>query len=147
MDDKVIARLNEFYNLETFQVSFYNTQYNLAIDEYDKKAFKKLIQIEQGHADFFAKLLQESGESFETIGTLFDFAGSLVGKTSEVTGQRNYYKLGAMLENKAIQHYQKFIKECSEKKYIQLKNTLMEYLLDEEFHMLWLQDQAKNNSN
>lgn len=30
MDDKTITRLNEFYNLETFQVSFYSTQYNLA---------------------------------------------------------------------------------------------------------------------
>lgn len=82
MDNNFIFSLKEFYTLETFQVAFYNAQANSATDEYYKIAFEKMVQIEQGHADYFAeKLIQANEEVPSVVGTVFQIAGSLVGET------------------------------------------------------------------
>lgn len=146
MDNKLIFRLKEFYTLETFQVAFYKAQVDSATDEYYGKAFEKLVRIEQGHTDFFANLIEKAGADIPSfVGSLVQLAGSFVGETVESAGQHDTCKLGVKLENKAMEHYRIFIKETKEKQYIIIRNTLMEYLLDEEFHTLWLRDYMNNH--
>ncbi len=141
MDNKLIFRLKEFYTLETLQVAFYKAQVASATDEYYGRAFQKLVQIEQGHVDFFANKLEQAKIDPPTIvGSLFQLAGSIIGEAAESTGQHNTCKLGAALENKATELYQTFITESKTNNYSILQDTLMENLLDEEFHALWLRD-------
>lgn len=148
MDNKLIFRLKEFYTLETFQVAFYNAQANSATDEYYKIAFEKMVQIEQGHADYFANIIDRANEEVPSVvGSVFQLAGSFVGETVESIGQHSTCKLGVALENKAMEAYRKFINEAKEKEYLVIKNTLMEYLLDEEFHTFWLRDYMNKHPN
>ncbi|TGE33703.1 ferritin-like domain-containing protein [Desulfosporosinus sp. Sb-LF] len=141
MDDKLIFRLKEFYTLETFQVAFYETQVSASTDEYYNKAFEKMVQIERGHADFFAQVLEKAQIEVPTfVGSIFKLAGNFVGEMVGSTGPDNTCKLGVALENKAIETYRTFIMESKSKHYTELRTTLMEYLLDEEFHTLWLSD-------
>ncbi|WP_308899394.1 demethoxyubiquinone hydroxylase family protein [Candidatus Desulfosporosinus nitrosoreducens] len=141
MDNKLIARFKEFYTLETFQVAFYKAQANSATDEYYRRAFEKLVQIEQGHADYFANEIGNANEEVPSLtGSFFQLAGNLLGESVEPLGRHNTCKLGAALENEAIKKYRMFIKECKTKNYLIFKYTLMDYLLDEEFHTLWLKD-------
>lgn len=147
LDDKLIFRLKEFYTLETFQVAFYEAQISTSTDEYYCKAFEKMVQIEGGHANFFAQVLDKAQIELPTItGSLFELAGGFVGEMVGSTGQHNTCKLGIALENKAMKAYRTFITESKNKHYSELRDTLMEYLLDEEFHMLWLRDYMTHHS-
>lgn len=148
MDDKLIFRLKEFYTLETFQVAFYESQVSTSTNEYYTKAFEKMVQIESGHADFFAQVLDKANIEPPTIvGSIFEFAGGFVGDMIGSTGPNKTCKLGVALESKAIETYRTFITESKDKHYSELRNTLMDYLLDEEFHTLWLKDYIKNHPN
>ena len=141
MDNKLIFRLKEFYTLETFQVAFYESQVSTSTNEYYNKAFEKMVQIESGHADFFAQILDKANiEVPKIVGSVFEFAGGFLGDMVGSTGSTNTCKLGVALENKAIEAYRTFITESKDKHYSELRNTLMDYLLDEEFHTLWLKD-------
>lgn len=141
MDNKLVFRLKQFYILETFQVSFYKAQVASASDEYYGQAFAKLVQVEQGHADFFAgKITQAKADIPTFVGSMFELAGNFVGESVESLGQHNTCKLGVALENKAMAEYRTFIAESKSNHYAILRETLMEYLLDEEFHTLWLRD-------
>jgi len=148
MDNQLISRLKEFYILETFQVAFYKAQADSATDEYYKKAFEKMVKIEQGHADYFAdKIIQANEKVPALVGSVFQMAGNLVGETVESIGRSSSCKLGVALENKAIEMYRAFIRESSLKNQAILKDTLFEYLLDEEFHTYWLRDYANKHPN
>lgn len=148
MDDKLISRLKEFYTLETFQVAFYKAQADSAANEYYGKAFQKLVNIEQGHADYYANLIERAGEVVPSFaGSVFKLAGDFIGESVEQIGQHDTFTLGVKFENKAIKKYRTFIKESKDKNYIEIRNTLMEFLLDEEFHALWLQEYAKHHPN
>ena len=148
MDNKLIFRFKEFYTLETFQVAFYNAQANSATDEYYKKAFEKMVQIEQGHADYFANIIDKAKKEVPSlVGSAFQIAGGIVGETVESIGRHSMCKLGVTLENEAMKMYREFIKESKEKKYEIIKDTLYEYLLDEEFHKYWLRDYINKHPN
>jgi len=141
MDEKFVSRLKEFYKLETFQVAFYEAQVSTSTDEYYSKAFEKMVQIESVHADFFAQILDKAKIQIPTfVGSLFELAGSFVGEVAESIGPKHTCKLGVALENKAITTYQSFITECKDNNYFKIRDTLMEYRLEEEFHTLWLKD-------
>lgn len=144
MDKRLIYRLKEFYTLETFQVAYYQAQVDASTDEYYTKVFEKLVKIEQGHIDYFANKIELANETVPVlVGSIFDLAGSILGETAEAMGQMNTCKYGAALEKKAMQEYQTFIQECKENNYFTLNNDLMEYLLDEHFHALWLADYSE----
>jgi demethoxyubiquinone hydroxylase (CLK1/Coq7/Cat5 family) len=148
LDKKLILRLKEFYILETFQVAFYKAQVSSATDEYYGKAFQKMVDMEQGHADYFEVLLNKAGESTpSTVGSMSKLAGGFVGESVEVNGQHDTCTLGVKLENKAINAYKTFIDECKQKEYTVIRDNLMEFLLDEEFHALWLEDYSKSHPN
>ncbi|HZK24948.1 MAG TPA: demethoxyubiquinone hydroxylase family protein [Oscillospiraceae bacterium] len=137
--DELLARLKEFYLLEKFQVQYYQAQLSAANDAYFQCAFTKMVQIESGHADYFAKKLIEAKVELPQARTsLLQLAGRLLGESVELTGAKQTCKLGIALESKAIEMYQKFILEAWDEQ--KLRNTLMEYLLDEEFHTLWMKD-------
>lgn len=148
MDDKLIFRLKEFYTLETFQVAFYKAQVSTSTNEYYSKAFEKMVQIESGHVDFFAQMLDKANIEIPTIvGSIAEMTGGFIGETVESTGPNNTCKLGVALETKAIKTYHAFITESKNKHYSELRSTLMNFLLDEEFHTLWLKDYMKKHPN
>jgi len=148
MDDNYVFRLKEFYVLETFQVAYYHAQVESATNEYYAKAFEKMVKVEQGHVDYFANKINLANEKIPSItGSFFQLAGIFVGETVEVTGQHNTCKLGVALENKAVEMYQAFINECKDKQHVTITDSLMDYLLDEEFHAVWLTDYMNKHQN
>ncbi|HHX94939.1 MAG TPA: ferritin-like domain-containing protein [Clostridia bacterium] len=142
-ENKLAYKLKEFYILETFQVRYYQAQLSAPQDEYYRKAFEKMVKVESGHAHFFAQQLLERGLEIPHVAEpLFKFAGRLLGETVELTGPYNTCKLGVALEGKAMEMYREFImKAWGDEK---LRDTLMEYLIDEEFHTLWMEDYMRH---
>jgi bacterioferritin len=141
MKDKISFRLKEFFILEKFQVKYYESQLSTAGSEYYRKAFEKMMEIEQVHVDFFVQELSSRNLDVPAVtGTLADMAGNFLGESVELTGPSNACTLGAALENRAIEMYQSFIMEAKDNAY--LKDKLMEFCLEEEFHSLWLQNYA-----
>lgn len=148
MDKQLIFKLKEFYTLETFQVAFYDAQVNSATDQYYKRAFQKMVQMEQNHANFFSSIIERAGETLPSFfGSTFNLAGKFLGEGVETNGQHDTCTLGVKLEQKAMKMYQEFIDQCKQKKYVVIENMLMEFLLEEEFHTLWLNDYAKKHPN
>ena len=146
MDDKFISNLQAFYKLEKFQVAFYEAQISTSTDEYYRRAFEKMVQIENSHVDFFAQVLDKAQLEIPTFaGSIYELAGSFVGEMVESTGPNNTCKLGVALENKAIEAYRTLITESKQKNYSIIRDTLMENLLDEEFHALWLRNYMNNH--
>lgn len=145
MDEKLASHLKEFYTLETFQVAFYKEQMAAETDDYHIKAFEKLSNIEAGHVNYFAEILDKAQiELPGLIGSFFQMAGKFLGVTViSGAGIEANYKLGIALETKAAQDYRKFIEENRQKKYSEINNRLLENLLDEEFHLLWLRESLK----
>ena len=139
--DKLIDRLKEFYLLEKFQVQYYQAQLSAANDEYYQRAFAKMVQIESGHAAYFAKQLQAAGIELPKTVPLLEMAGRLLGEAVELTGPEQTCKLGIALESRAIEVYRRFAFEVWDDR--EMRRTLLEYLLDEEFHSLWLKDYLK----
>lgn len=138
-DKKIIDRIVAFYKLEEFQVAYYKAQVSSAEDYYYRKAFSKMVDIEGEHAKYFAKQLTQLGlEVPKVTGSLFTLAGTILGESVELTGSLNTCKLGVTLESHAITMYKTFIKESED--YPELNATLWEFLIDEEFHTLWMKD-------
>jgi demethoxyubiquinone hydroxylase (CLK1/Coq7/Cat5 family) len=139
---KLLDKLKEFYTLETFQVQYYKAQLSEAKNEYYRTAFERMVQIESGHADYFAGRLIAENEDVPVItGSVFKMAGRILGEAVELAGPASACKLGVALENKAIDKYREFIiKKWGDE---ELQSTLMQYLLDEECHMLWMKKHAE----
>jgi demethoxyubiquinone hydroxylase (CLK1/Coq7/Cat5 family) len=141
--NELAHKLKEFYLLETFQVTYYKAQLSEAKDEYYRKAFEKMVQIESGHADYFAQQLREQGiEPPQVTAPLFKIAGTLLGETVDLTGPYNTCRLGVALEHRAADTYRDFIMKAWVHE--NLRDTLMDYLLDEEFHTLWMEDYMRH---
>lgn len=139
----LIYKLREFYLLEVFQVRYYTSQLSASQDEYYRKAFEKMVKIERGHADYFAqRLLEEGVDPPQAVEPLFKVAGRLLGESVELAGPYNTCRLGVALENKAMEMYRDFIMKAWGDP--GLRNTLMEYHLDEEFHTLWMRDYMRH---
>ncbi|MGI6225279.1 MAG: ferritin-like domain-containing protein [Peptococcales bacterium] len=136
---KLLEKLEAFYKLEEFQVAYYKAQVSESQNEYYRRAFSKMVDIESNHAKYFAEQLTILDiEVPKLTGSLFTLAGSILGESVELTGSLNTLKLGIKLESKAIEMYKIFIEET--KDYPVIHNTLWDYLLEEEFHTLWMKD-------
>ena len=140
---KLAHRLKEFYILETFQVKYYSAQLSTSPDEYYRKAFDKMVSIESEHVDYFAqKLVEEGIELPQIVEPVFKMAGKLLGESVEFTGPFNTLRLGIKLESRAIEKYRYFIlKGWGDQG---LREKLMDHLLDEEYHTLWMQDYLRH---
>jgi len=128
--------------LEKFQIAFYQSQLSSTKDRFYYKAFRKIVYTEKKHAGFFAKKLAESDIQIPQVGgTLAELGGSIIGESVEITGPVNTCKIGVALENKTLSAYHKLIDDVREEP--GFRDKLLEFLLEEEFHALWLQDYAK----
>lgn len=144
MNSKFIDRLKEFYLLETFQVAYYRSQLSTLTGAYNIKAFDKIIAVEESHAQYFASIIEKAKLELPTVsGTLFEFAGEILGESAKRLSTNGGLKLGIKLEQKAAETYRDFIAEA--KTFPVIHDTLMEYLLDEEFHLLWLKDYVRTH--
>lgn len=142
MDEQIINRLKHIYELEKFQIAFYMSQLSSTEDKYYHKAFEKIVETEKKHAVFFAHKLAKADIPIPKVGgTLAEFAGSIVGESLELTGQANTCKMGVSLEKKSLLAYHNLIDELRGEP--EVRSKLMEFLLEEEFHTLWLQDYVK----
>ncbi len=142
MDEQIIHRLKHIYELEKFQIAFYISQLSSIEDKYYHKAFTKLVETERKHATFFAYKLAKADIPIPKVGgTLADIAGSIVGESLELTGPTNTCKMGVALEKKTLLAYHNLIDELRGEP--ETREKLMEFLLEEEFHALWLQDYGK----
>lgn len=140
--NKLAIKLKEFYLLERFQVEYYNAQLSTPENEYYKQAFAKMIQVENRHVEFFSCKIREQNMKVPIVtDSVFKLAGKLVGESVEFSGPQNTCRLGEALENKAIKMYQSFIIEVWID--LDLRNTLIEFLLDEEYHALWMNKYLK----
>jgi len=135
----LISKLLAFYRLEEFQVAYYQAQLSSSEGEYFRRAFSRMVDIENSHAQYFSRKLNQMGIPTPKItGSLFTLAGSILGESVELTGSLNACKLGVALEKHALKEYKKFIIEAVD--YPELYNTLWQFYLDEEFHTLWMED-------
>lgn len=142
MKEQIIHSLRHLYELEKFQISFYMSQLSSTENQYYHNAFTKIVQTEREHASFFARKLAQADIPIPQVGgTLAEIAGSLVGESAEIAGPVNTCKLGVVLENRTLGEYHKLIHAIKGDSV--LRDQLMEFVLDEEFHALWLQDYAK----
>ena len=67
-----------------------------------------MVQIESGHAAYFAKQLQAAGIELPKTVPLLEMAGRLLGEAVELTGPEQTCKLGIALESRAIEVYRRF---------------------------------------
>lgn len=144
MDSKGLSyKLKEFYLLEVLQVKYYTAMLSETQDEYYHRAFKKMVKTEKGHADYFARKMKAEGvDPPQVIEPLFKMAGRFLGEAAELTGPYNTCRLGVALESKASEMYRDFIvKGWGEQ---ELRDTLMDHLLDEEYHALWMRDYMRH---
>ena len=142
MEEQIIHRLKHLYELEKFQIAFYMSQLSSTEDKYYHKAFTKIVETERNHANFFAHKLAKADITIPKVGgTLADIAGSILGESLELTGPANTCKMGVALEKKALLAYHNLIDELREEP--EEREKLMGFLLEEEFHALWLQDYGK----
>lgn len=61
--EKLISKLNWFFNLELNQVDLYTSQSKHSHDPYVKIAFERIAYIEQQHVDNIADKIKELGGS------------------------------------------------------------------------------------
>ncbi|ATW24762.1 ferritin-like domain-containing protein [Candidatus Formimonas warabiya] len=140
----LILRLKEFYVLEMFQLTLYESQKADLQNEYIEHAYERIMELERHHLDFYKSKLEELGEEVPKLtGGLTTLAGRFLGGVVlDLTTAENHYKLGMAVENKAIEMYRALIMEAWE--YPDLCKRLWHNMIDEEFHLLWFKDNLKH---
>ncbi|NLI92730.1 MAG: ferritin-like domain-containing protein [Peptococcaceae bacterium] len=145
----MISQLKQIYELERFQINYYMSQLSTTEDTVLNKALIKIIETEKKHIDFFTQRFTEAGIDISKISTtIANLAGSIIGESVELTGPINICRIGVALEGKALNAYYDLI----ENNHVDsdLLEILIDFQLDKEFQMLWLQHYAghlKNNSS
>jgi bacterioferritin len=139
----LIFRLKEFYILEMYQLELYKSQIPSLENEYIRHAYERMVELEQHHVDFYAHIIAEHNEKVPVItGGLSSLAARFSGEAIDLTSAENRYKLGAAVENKAIEMYRAFIMEAWE--HPELVKKLWHNMIDEELHLLWFKDNQKH---
>jgi len=139
--DKLISRLNWFFNLELNQVDLYTSQSRASHDPYVRVAFERISYIEQQHVDNIADKIKELGGNPSKIGdVLAPILGSVAGTVLSVTGLSNVLKANILIEQKAMKDYKDLIHQLR-KTYgdIELVRLLQYNLFDEDLHTAWFQ--------
>jgi demethoxyubiquinone hydroxylase (CLK1/Coq7/Cat5 family) len=143
----LIFKLKEFYLLEMFQLTLYESQVESLQNEYILHAYQRIIELERHHVDFYKERLRKQGEDLPLIsGGLFALAGHFFGNTLDLTSAENRYKIGVALEAKAIEMYRVFLMETWEE-YPDICKRLWHNMIDEEFHLLWFKDNLKHTTS
>ncbi|MFZ5944764.1 MAG: demethoxyubiquinone hydroxylase family protein [Bacillota bacterium] len=138
-----ILRVKEFYLLELLQLKMYESQLHTLENDYVRHAYERMVELEQGHVDFFKNYLIENNSDIPSIpGSLMSLAGKFIGHSLDLTSADNRYKIGAAVESKAIEMYHAFILETWDDK--NFNRRLWHNMIDEEFHLLWFKDNQKS---
>ncbi|KJS87676.1 MAG: hypothetical protein JM58_03110 [Peptococcaceae bacterium BICA1-8] len=138
-----ILRVKEFYLLELLQLKMYESQLDSLENDYIRHAYERMVELEQGHVDFYKNYLIENNIDIPTIpGGLMALAGKFLGKSLDLTSADNRYKLGAAVETKAIEMYHAFILETWDDP--NFNRRLWHNMIDEELHLLWFKDNQKS---
>ncbi len=141
---KHILRIKEFYLLEMFQLTLYESQKGSLQNEYIEHVYERMIELERQHVDFYKGLLGQFDEEVPIFsGGLTSLAGHVLGGVAlDLTTAENRYKLGLAVETKAIEMYRVFIVEFAE--YPEIQKRAWHNMIDEEFHLLWYKDNLKH---
>ncbi len=142
MEEHTINSMKKLYELEKFQIAYYMSQLSSTKDPFYHLAFNRMAQTGREHADFFAHILARADIPLPKVGgTLAELAGSILGESLELAGPENTCKVGIILTKKTLTAYHELIHGVKDNK--KLSHKLLDLLLDQEFHALWLQDYAK----
>ena len=145
MNKQIIGQLKRIYELEKFQINYYISQISSTQNSILDKALSKIIQTDKEHTDFFVHIFTDKNIEIKIASTIADIAGSIVGESMELTGQANTCKIGVALEEKVLSAYYELIKENDLES--KLQDKLIDFKLDKEFHMLWLQHYTQHLKN
>lgn len=143
----LILRLKEFYLLELFQLTLYESQMGSFQNEYIEHAYQRIIELERHHVDYYKEtLLQHGAEVPYFSGSLTSLAGHFLGgPLLDLSTAENRYKLGMAVESKAIEMYRAFVMEAWE--HPEICRRLWHNMVDEEFHLLWFKDNLKHTTS
>jgi len=141
----LILRLKEFYVLEMFQLTVYESQKADLQNEYIEHGYERIIELERHHVDYFKSKLEELGHQVPKLaGGLTSLAGRFLGGVAlDLTTAEDHYKMGMAVENKAIEMYRVLIMETWED-HPDICKRLWHNMIDEEFHLLWFKDNHKH---
>jgi bacterioferritin len=147
--EKLISRLNWFFNLELNQVDLYTSQSRGSNDPYVKIAFERISYIEQQHVDNIADKIKELGGKPSKIGdVLAPMLGSIAGTVLSAAGLANVLRANIMIENKAMKDYKELIHQLrSTYGEIELVKLLQHNLFDEDLHTAWFERELSKFKN
>lgn len=143
----LILRLKEFYVLEMFQLTLYESQKADLQNEYIEHAYERIIELERHHVDYYKSKIEELGQEVPKLsGGLTALAGRFLGGVVlDLTTAENRYKMGMAVENKAIEMHRALIMEAWE--YPVICKRLWHNMIDEEFHLLWFKDNLQHTTS
>jgi bacterioferritin len=147
--EKLISRLNWFFNLELNQVDLYTSQSRYSHDPYVKIAFERISYIEQQHVDNIADKIKELGGKPSKIGdVLAPIAGGAAGTVLSLAGLSNVLRANILIEKKAMKDYKHLIHGLK-RTYgdIELVTLLQNNLFDEDLHTAWFQRELSRLKN
>ncbi|HQD41875.1 MAG TPA: ferritin-like domain-containing protein [Bacillota bacterium] len=139
--EKLISKLNWFFNLELNQVDLYTSQSRHSRDPYVKIAFERIAYIEQQHVDNIADKIKELGGKPSKIGdVLAPILGGAAGTVISAAGLSNVLRANILIEKKAMKDYKALIHSLK-RTYgdIELVRLLQNNLFDEDLHTAWFQ--------
>lgn len=149
MSQEIISSiLNQFLFLEEGQVVFYSTLAEKATHEELNRGLKRLAAIEANHVKnlkekivfYFPEDNPLNPVRTTAVGVGLNLFGSSVGIAKGIVGLKNLIKAGALAETKAISEYRQALTKIQDP---ELRDMLWDHLIDEELHLLWLNEQAK----
>jgi bacterioferritin len=147
--EKLITKLNWFFNLELNQVDLYTSQSRHIQDPYVKIAFERIAYIEQQHVDNIADKIKELGGKPSKIGdVLAPILGSATGTVLSAAGLSNVLWANILIEKKAMKDYKVLIHSLK-RTYgdIELVRLLQHNLFDEDLHTAWFQRKLASLKN
>ncbi|MFZ5753814.1 MAG: ferritin-like domain-containing protein [Bacillota bacterium] len=137
--EKLLAKLNWFYNLELSQVDLYTAQSKSLNDQEICVAFERIAIIEQQHVDNIANAIHELGGQPSKIGDVVaPIVGNVTGRILSLSGVEHVLNINILLEQRAMEDYRNLINDLSNTRYPgHLIKTLQYNLLDEGLHAAW----------
>lgn len=139
---KLLYKLNEFYTLEVYQLDLYKSQLKSLEEPHIRKAYELMVDRERKHCNFFAQRIEQLNETPSIIsGSTFAAAGFVSGKALALLSLKDRYKLGVLVEKKAVEMYYSFIQMTADNPELsELRDNLWYHLVDEEFHQYWFKE-------
>ncbi len=139
---KLLYKLNEFYTLEIYQLDLFKSQLKSLEEPHIRKAYELMVAREHEHCDFFAQKIRQLKEKPSIISSsTFAAAGFVSGKALDLLSLKDRYKLGMLVEKKAVEMYYSFIQMTADSPELsELRNNLWYHMVDEEFHQYWFKE-------